>query len=267
LIRVLGDELGESVVLELDRVAKLVSVVPAERRSRSGSLRAVAPKRRPTPAPRLAKAASLLRRSPTPRPATLPGFARSAPPSPGVSGAPVSNAALQERAHAPTIPAGRRTPPASAAAPSSAPYPRGTASAFGLGGAELGPASVRELPFVLVATLDTNLVSKLAAWLDPRAAVLRVRNAASLLHDLENAAGARSVIVLDCVQPSLRPVALAALAEDLPATTRIVLWGATTEIEAQVRALAMVPSVTRWIVVPSTALPKEVAARCAELVC
>jgi hypothetical protein len=36
-------------------------------------------------------------------------------------------------------------------------------------------------------------------------------------------------------------------------------------MEEQVRAI--VPDLTRWIIVAGTALPKEVAVRCAELVC
>jgi len=272
LVRVLGDELGESVVVELDRLAELVSVAPAERRTRSGGLRAVGPKRRHTPPQRSSKSASLLRRSPTPRPAALRTIPRSSPP-PGQHADEgvreiqrISQPALAS-AHAPTIPVGKRmhtAPSPPAAPPASMDYPRGTAAAFGIGGSISGTPE-RQLPFVLVATLDLNLVRKLAAWLDPRAAVVRVRSAASLLHDLENAAHGRSVIVLDCVQPSIRPVALAALAEDLPANTKVVLWGATSEIEEHVRNV--LPQDSRWISVSGTALAKDVAARCAELVC
>jgi hypothetical protein len=36
----------------------------------------------------------------------------------------------------------------------------------------------------------------------------------------------RAVIVLDCKRASIRPVALAALTEELPTTVQVVLWGA-----------------------------------------
>jgi hypothetical protein len=125
-------------------------------------------------------------------------------------------------------------------------------------------APTRSLPFVLVATQDQNFVRKLAAWLDPRAAVIRVRNAASLFHDLENARDTRSVIVLDCAHASIRPVALAALSEDLPSSTQVVLWAATADIEEQLRGV--LPEPFRWILIPAAAQAKDVAARCAELV-
>ncbi len=277
LVRVLGDELGESVVVELDRLATIASVSPGERRTRSGNLRAAVHPRRITPAHRSvtpshrsSKSASLLRRSATPRPAALRAISRSSPP-PAALHAPEGHASVRPsqpalaRAHAPTLPVGKRTGQTAPSPPASMDYPRGTAAAFGMGGSVPSASPARRLPFVLVATLDLNLVRKLAAWLDPRAAVVRVRSAASLLHDLENAADAPSVIVLDCTQPSIRPVALAALADDLPATTKVVLWGATTEIEEQVRKV--LPAATRWISVSGAALAKDVAARCAELVC
>jgi hypothetical protein len=274
LVRVLGDELGESVVVELDRLATIASVSPAERRTRSGNLRAVAHQRRVTPphrsitpSHRASKSASLLRRSATPRPAAIRAISRSSPPPAQHHLADVRESSRPSQpapAHAPTIPVGKRTAQTapSPSPPASMDYPRGTAAAFGIG---VSAAPARRLPFVLVATLDLNLVRKLAAWLDPRAAVVRVRNAASLLHDLENAADAPSVIVLDCSQPSIRPVALAALADDLPASTQVVLWGATSEIEEHVRKV--LPAASRWISVSGAALAKDVAARCAELVC
>lgn len=274
LVRVLGDELGESVVVELDRLATIASVSPGERRTRSGNLRAPVHPRRVTPTHRSAtpthrSSASLLRRSATPRPAAVRAISRSSPPPASQPPAARESARPSQpsliRAHAPTIPVGKRTAQTAPSPPASMDYPRGTAAAFGIGGTVVSSAPTRRLPFVLVATLDLNLVRKLAAWLDPRAAVVRVRSAASLLHDLENAADAPSVIVLDCAQPSIRPVALAALADDLPATTKVVLWGATTEIEEHVRRV--LPAASRWISVSGAALAKDVAARCAELVC
>lgn len=274
LIRTLGSELGESVVVELDRLAALVSVVPAERRSRSGGLRSTGPaKRRASPPPRTVKGPSLVRRSATPRPGGLRASARSTPtfPPPPASAhsdlqgsiEPMPNVPITS-AHAPTIPVGKRVA-SQQAPPVSADYPRGTAETFGMVDVTTSMAPSRRLPFVLVATQDVNLVRKLAAWLDPRAAVVRVRSAAALIHDLENAADTRSVIVLDCTNPSIRPVALAALADDLPQHTQVVLWGATSEVEEQLRGVLPVRS--RWITINGAAQPKDVAARCAELVC
>jgi hypothetical protein len=269
LIRTLGSELGESVMQELERLAKLVSSIPGERRTRSGNLRSVmGPQRRATPTHR---SPALLRRSVTPRPVTQRAMSRTAstmPPPNRLGKAHERDSKAHENvrmvaAHASTIPANRGR--AESSSPVSADYPRGTAATFGVPGTYASEAPERRLPCVLVATLDGDLVKKLAAWLDPRAAVVRVKNAGSLLQDLENARHGRSVIVLDCSKPSLRPVALAALADDFPVNTEIVLWGATIEIEEQLR-LVLSPG-RRWISVGSSAQPKDVATRCAELVC
>jgi hypothetical protein len=146
--------------------------------------------------------------------------------------------------------------------PSSAPYPVGTADVLAVRGART--ASGRALPFVLVATQDTRLVQQLSAWLDPRAAVVRVRSLMHLIRDLEDAAGSPIVIILDCRQPSVRPPSLAAVAEELPRGVQVVMWGATPEMEHH---MVMVSELARnWFVCSAHADPKDVAERCAELI-
>ncbi len=149
---------------------------------------------------------------------------------------------------------------------SSAEYPSTMAQAIGMAGAvpSSRPGEQRTLPHVLLASRDPAMLRRMTVWLDPRAAVMRVRSVTDLLHRIEDASHARSVIVLDCRQPSVRPLALAALADELPVSTHVVLVAATPEL---VRKLAEIsPSTSSWIALGSSARPKEIAARCAELV-
>lgn len=147
---------------------------------------------------------------------------------------------------------------------SSAEYPSTLARSIGMPGAAPSSRPGRLLPHVLVATRDPAMLRKMSVWLDPRAAVMRVRSVMDLLHRLEDAAHAPSVIVLDCRQPSVRPLALAALAEELPLSTHVVLVAATPEL---VRKLAdIAPSSSGWLALSGAVRPKELAARCVELV-
>ena len=167
--------------------------------------------------------------------------------------------------HIPTLRAGK--PPQSSQVPrppSSAELPRGTAATLGVRGASPSSSPSRRLPTVLVATQDATLARKLSQWLDPHVAVARVQNLMSLLQDVTAAGEIRVVIVLDCNQPSIRPIALAAVADDLPSNAEVVLWGATPDLE---REILMISSRTgEWLACSSETSAKDVAGRCAQLV-
>ncbi|MFO7180559.1 MAG: hypothetical protein DIU78_017800, partial [Pseudomonadota bacterium] len=125
-------------------------------------------------------------------------------------------------------------------------------------------STARRLPLVLVSTRDPELVQRFAAWLDPRAAVVRVSRLTDLLADLGESSQRRTLIVLDCREPLVRPQSLAGLAEELPAAVRVVLWGATRELE---RALFQIsPATARWVVCSPEMTESDVAERCAEMV-
>jgi hypothetical protein len=272
LTRGLGNELGETITEELGRMLELIDSsrrpeTSVRASSRSSQMRAVSSPRRsqrsvtppsqrattrppPPPVPP--------RRSKSPRPATLHSMARGSPTPPPYSGSipplsgPISR--KSEEAQTPVFP--------------SAEYPSNTAHAIGVIGAVSSPPSSkpasRSVPFVVIATRDSNLMRKLTAWLDPRAAVLRARNIMGLLHDLEDTSHARSVIVIDCKNPSINPTAMAALADELPATVQVVLWGATPELESALRAIS--EKTADWLYCGADLRAKEIAARCVELV-
>jgi hypothetical protein len=166
--------------------------------------------------------------------------------------------------HIPTLRAGKPLSSQMPRPPSSAELPRGTAATLGVRGAAPSSAPTRRLPRVLVATEDATLARKLSQWLDPHVAVARAKNLISLLQDVTEAGDSRVVIVLDCNQPSIRPIALAALAEDLPSNTEVVLWGATPDLE---REILMISSRTgEWLACSADTSAKDVAGRCAQLV-
>jgi len=75
----------------------------------------------------------------------------------------------------------------------------------------------------------------------------------------------RTVLLLDCRSPSVRPVSVAALAEELPPTLRVVLWGASPELRS--RLLSVSPRCQSWIGIAQDTSLEDLAGRCAILVC
>ena len=279
LISAVGPELGDSITDELCRV---LSPPPSSQRPgafRGASSPSAGPSSyRSTPPGESSADADRLPRSSRSAsyggtlPSAEPMRASSRPPASGREEARGSGQRLarirttsaQESAESEPYRAQVSSPPSDSAQPVAPPasslYPRGTAQALGVRGAD----STRRLPFILVATVESHLVKQLAGWLDPRAAVIRVRSIMALLHDLENVEGAPAVIIVDCKSPSVRPTALAGLADELPPSVHVVLWGAPPELERQVVGIS--ERARSWFVCAAHAEAKDVAERCAELV-
>lgn len=129
---------------------------------------------------------------------------------------------------------------------------------------ESSPPPSRRLPMVFIATRDPELVRRFAAWLDPRAVVVRVSRLIDLLLDLEDVGSRRTVIVFDSKRPPWRPEALSAIADELSEETRVLLWGATRETHAELCRIS--PRVTRWMACPDNMPLADVVERCATLV-
>ncbi len=150
---------------------------------------------------------------------------------------------------------------------SSTDYFRGTLEALGssVAGQPRSAAITKQsvLPMVLVVTRDTQLVERLGRWLERRATVVGVHGVFPLLRDIEDRAGLRTAIVLDCGSPSIRPSALAALADEL-GSVQVVLWGATRKIEVDIMSVS--PRVSTWLSIGDDVSAREVAERCAILV-
>jgi hypothetical protein len=149
--------------------------------------------------------------------------------------------------------------------PSSRNYPLGTAATLGvLGTASVSAGGASQLPLVLVATSQPDLLRTFSAWLDPRAIVQRVANLLSLLSELSSVSERRVVVVIDARSPSVKPLSLAAIADDVPASARVVLWGMNQEGYA--RMLRMSGAVSNWLLCDSACPTSEVVAQCVRLV-
>jgi hypothetical protein len=143
--------------------------------------------------------------------------------------------------------------------PSSRAYARGTAKTLGM---TLDPASARTPPSVLVASQSEGFVQGLAQFLEPSA--VRVNDVMELLRALSGVGESRCVIVLDCRKPSIRPIALAALADELPANIQVVLWGAGPALRFQLARLS--PTASAWLNCSQDDDLQSVALRCEALV-
>jgi hypothetical protein len=163
-------------------------------------------------------------------------------------------------AHFDTLP-----PPIARQAPSSSSYPLGMADALSvIGTASVGVSSSKAMPTVLLATSDPSLVRCFSAWLDPRATVQPVSNVLAILHEVNGSEGRRVVVLYDARSPSIRAIALAALAEDLPDSARVVLWGVSSETYSQM--LGVSANVANWLSCGTDFTTHDVVAQCARMV-
>jgi hypothetical protein len=270
LVKALGPELGLSVSSELERItatARKSSAQQAAVREQHDTVR-------PGARPRSLSVANQRK-------------VRSTLPSPEIKsdGGGAANEPRRSdkarRAIAPTVPAGRRVqavPPApgpprgareqsihakGAPLPVSADYPRGVAKALGvIGTASVDPGPTRR-PLVLLASTDPELVRLFTAWLDLRAAVEETSGAKQLVMRLAELEGKRAVIVLDGKHPGVRPLTLAALADELPAGTTVILWGVQPHLHARMCTISALAE--KWTVYGGDATSNEVVAECAKI--
>jgi hypothetical protein len=269
LVSSLGQQLGASVSAELERI-----VAAADRhetpppRSKADTIRpgraaskpkmsAVARPSRPTlpsrdhtpgsAAPRDKNAGERERRGMAP---TLPATERVVPPRKG------SN---------PRIPGAPRTgvlPTRAPSLPTSADYPRGTAEALGVYGTRSITPVEGVRPVVLVVSADPDLVHRFEAWLELRATVEQITGATALLARLPTVE-TRAVVVLDGKHPGIRPLTLAALAEEFPKGVQVVLWGVQTHVHARMCGISAVTE--RWLVCGGSSTADEVVAECTRI--
>jgi hypothetical protein len=284
LVRALGKELGLSIAAEIERVTErllpqpsFVSMMPPPPRrqriatSPSGAARLAA---RHRPSAPIVPSPVQLRRS---TPLEVPRAVHAVPPV----------RALEPEVPATSLPSTLRPPPPDSLigrmptqpvrgqaawpemrGPVSGDRPAGLSWALADSTPSSAPDGVastaRRLPLVLVSTRDPELVQRFAAWLDPRAAVVRVSRLSELVLDLETSQRRRTVIVIDCKEPLVRPQALAGVFEDFPSSVRVVLWGANSELT---RVLYQISTrTTQWLVCAPEMTETDVAERCVEMV-
>jgi hypothetical protein len=267
LVKALGPELGVSVTSELERITAVA-------RRPSPSPEAAAREHADTVRPGAPRHSIPASGRPKPKRSTLPS-----PEAPATVPEP-RRRDKERRAIAPTVPAGRRVeaseaqPPRAAREPSihaqgaplplSTDYPRGVAKALGVVGTtsvDPGPAL---RPTVLLASSDPELVRLFQAWLDLRATVEETSGATALVLRLAELGGQRVVIVLDGKHPGIRPLTLAALADELPAGTMVILWGVQPHLHARMCTISALAE--KWTVYGGDATSNEVVAECAKIV-
>lgn len=142
--------------------------------------------------------------------------------------------------------------------PASQAYARGTARALGMSlGGEETPK-----PRVFVVSQSMTFVKGLEHFLEPAAA--RIEDVFGLLAAVNELGDARAVIVLDCKRPSIRPMALAILADELPPNVLVMLWGTDRTTRLQLEQLS--PGVARWHSCNETDDLQAVARHCTAVV-
>ena len=117
---------------------------------------------------------------------------------------------------------------------------------------------------MLLASTDPELIRLFQAWLDMRAAVEPVTSVTQLIERLAQVGGPRTVIVVDGRHPSVRALSLAALADELPEGTTVILWGVQPHLHARMCTIAA--AAERWTVYAGDATSNEVVAKCAKIV-
>ena len=199
------------------------------------------------------------------RPAGPPRGPSPAPTIPKPAGLPLRSTAGQEVARIPPLSGSRLRPLQEASEregvasqrPTSQAYARGTARALGM------PIDSDPLPpKVFVASQSLTFVKGLEHFLEPPTA--RAEDVISLLAALNDLKDAPAVIVLDCRRPSIRPMALAILADELPANVQVMLWGADAALREQLEQLS--PGVSRWLSCNQEDDLQAVARKCSDFV-
>jgi hypothetical protein len=224
----LGSAMAESILEEIGRTVELIT-----RRQ----TRPVAP-RRGTPVP------------PVSGRRTTPRHTR---PRAEVSTAPVRSASLTPSSVNPRSEVRRQhqTAPVTARGVSPGGYFRDLTAA---------PAEPLQ---ILALTQDPQLLSALASVVGDSGSLRAVRNVFGLVRAVDGAGGHRVFVLLDGAMPSIGPLALAALADELLDVT-VVLCRTSVGQDAMMAEIS--PATRRWTRLSDSRDPLGVAADCARLV-
>ncbi len=230
IVRSLGTAFGDALIEEIaDQMARPASRSAERRASRS------TPPKRPS-------------RAPTP--------ARSARTPPGRSLTPRGTAAPLRR---PPSRDDTRTP---AVAPSLGNAVKAFASPAS-GPITIPPGARRRVPVVLLVSKNERLRQELGEALDLQASLVPVDSVFALVGHLEAAQGLSVLVIVDCQAPSIRPTAIAALADEL-GDQQVLLYRTTPGTEQAL--LRVSAECARFVCCEAGEAPRELARRCIELV-
>lgn len=124
-------------------------------------------------------------------------------------------------------------------------------------------ASAKALPRVLAASKEAHAVEALRTYLSGSADVIAIADLVALLDALEEPGLSKPIVLIDCRRPTVHVTSVAAIGEDLPAGTAIVLWGATDGMWRELDR-ERVPT-CRWVRCSHEATTDDVGSLCAML--
>ncbi len=120
------------------------------------------------------------------------------------------------------------------------------------------------LPGVLVATSDMGDFEALRRYLGSTAAVAHIPDLVGLLDALDEPGLVEPIVLIDCQRPTVHTTSVAALGEDLPRGTTVVLWGADESTWSQIDRDRS-PGI-RWVRCSREASTSDVGSLCAMLI-
>jgi hypothetical protein len=123
--------------------------------------------------------------------------------------------------------------------------------------------SSKSLPLVLTATNNREALSALRRYLTNAASVVHVPDLVGLLDALEEPDVVEPVVLIDCHDPTVHISSVAAIGEDLPRGTTVVLWG-VDEMTWQQLDRERAPA-CRWVRCSSEATTDDVGSLCSML--
>jgi hypothetical protein len=86
---------------------------------------------------------------------------------------------------------------------------------------------IGDLPRVLAASAEPRAVEALRRYLEGSASVVHIVDLVGLLDALDEPNLTKPIVLIDCQRPTVHASSIAAIGEDLPPGTAIVLWGAS----------------------------------------
>lgn len=120
------------------------------------------------------------------------------------------------------------------------------------------------LTHVLTASASAASIDALAKYLSGTGKVQPVRDLVGLLDLLDGTGLREPIVLLDCQRPTVHVTSIAAIGEDLPRGTTIVLWGVSDDTWAQLDR-DRIPS-CRWVRCSHEATTDDVGSLCAMLI-
>lgn len=120
------------------------------------------------------------------------------------------------------------------------------------------------LPAVLAATSDMGDFEALRRYLGTTAAVAHIPDLVGLLDALDAPGLVEPIVLIDCQRPTVHTTSVAALGEDLPRGTTVVLWGADENTWSQIDRDRS-PG-CRWVRCSREATTSDVGSLCAMLI-